>query len=114
MALTSDNVSLSSNGRRRRRVEREAAEVGEAVRRMVAALARRAAEGDVLALAELLDVADAVREAGQTGVEGLRRTGFSDAEIGRELGVTRQAVRQRWPRTSDQPSLTPTTPTEGR
>jgi hypothetical protein len=32
------------------------------------------------------------------GRAGWRRSGFSDTEIGRELGMTRQAVQQRWPR----------------
>jgi DNA-directed RNA polymerase specialized sigma24 family protein len=105
-ALTSDNVPLSVNGRRRRRVEREAAEVGEGIRRMVAALGRRAADGDVLALVELAQVAATVREAEQAAVEGLRLVGYSDGEIGRELGVSRQAVRQRWPRDSNPLDLT--------
>jgi DNA-directed RNA polymerase specialized sigma24 family protein len=105
-ALTSDNVPLSVNGRRRRRVEREAAEVGEGIRRMVVALGRRAADSDVLALVELEAVADAVQAAEQAAVGGLRAVGFSDGEVGRELGVSRQAVRQRWPRGSDQSGLT--------
>ena len=31
-------------------------------------------------------------------IAGLREIGMSDAKIGRELNITRQAVRQRWPR----------------
>lgn len=31
-------------------------------------------------------------------VAGWRDCGFSDSQIGRELGVTKQAVQQRWPR----------------
>jgi hypothetical protein len=96
-----DNSSLSTTRRRRRRRDREAPDVGEAVRRLVAALGRRAAEGDLDALVELERVADAIREAEAVAVDGLRRVGYSDGEVGRELGVSRQAVRQRWPRASD-------------
>src|SRR5688572_12708008 len=99
-------AELKGPRKRRRRVEREAAEVGEGIRRMVVALGRRAADSDVLALVELEAVADAVQAAEQAAVGGLRAVGFSDGEVGRELGVSRQAVGQRWPRGSDQSGLT--------
>ena len=34
-------------------------------------------------------------------VKGLRATGYSRAEIGARLGITRQAAWQRWPHRKD-------------
>ena len=42
--------------------------------------------------------ATAEQERDAEAVEGLRSSGFSDTEIGLVLGVTKQAVQQRWPR----------------
>jgi hypothetical protein len=33
-------------------------------------------------------------------IAGIRRSGFTDRQIGAVLGTTRQAVEQRWPRAS--------------
>jgi hypothetical protein len=61
-----------------------------------AAYARRVSAGDIDALADItilaVDIDDAIRRA----VTGLRDTGYSWAEIGTRLGVTRQAAQQRW------------------
>lgn len=78
---------------------RETPEVSKAVVRLTKAIGRRvAADGIPEYLDELGAVERALHEAYATAVAGLRETGFSDAEIGRPLGVTRQAVQQRWPR----------------
>ena len=65
-------------------------------RRILRAYARRISAGDVDALADITvlaaDVEDAIRQA----VTGLRDFGYSWADIGLRLGVTRQAAQQRW------------------
>jgi hypothetical protein len=65
-------------------------------RRILRAYARRVSAGDIDALADItilaVDIDDAIRSA----VTGLRDTGYSWAEIGTRLGITRQAAEQRW------------------
>jgi hypothetical protein len=65
-------------------------------RRILRAYARRVSAGDIDALADItilaVDIDDVIRRA----VTGLRDTGYSWAEIGARLGVTRQAAQQRW------------------
>jgi DNA-directed RNA polymerase specialized sigma24 family protein len=63
---------------------------------VIRAHARRIAEGDVDALADLLRLATELDAATQTAVEGLRGFGYSWAEIAARLGTTRQAAQQRW------------------
>lgn len=65
--------------------------------RLVRALGRRCAEGDP-DTAVYLRAARAALDAAETeAVAGWRRN-HTDAQIGRELGVTKQAVQKRWPR----------------
>lgn len=73
-------------------------EVLKGVLRQVAAVGRRAgtADPDSARLLRLLE--EEVEQAWAAAVAGWRETGFSDTEIGRELGVSKQAVQQRWPR----------------
>ena len=66
------------------------------VRRVLAAYARRVATGDIDAIAELNALTDEVNAALGSAVIGLRLLGYSWAEIGTRLGVSRQAVHQRW------------------
>ncbi|MBF5032411.1 hypothetical protein IRY44_21895 [Micromonospora sp. ANENR4] len=65
-------------------------------RRIIRAHGRRVADGDVEALRDLValsaDLDDAIGEA----VIGLRQFGYSWAEIGQRLGISRQAAQQRW------------------
>jgi hypothetical protein len=80
--------------RRRRREDRQTEDhvFADGARRMIRALGQR---GGWEALYRLeADVAAAQRVA----VERMRADGFSDAEIGAGVGITRQAVRQRFPR----------------
>jgi DNA-directed RNA polymerase specialized sigma24 family protein len=68
------------------------------VRRVIAAYSRRVAAGDIEAITDMTSIAvqldDAIREA----VTGLRAAGYPWADIAARLGVTRQAVQQRWGR----------------
>lgn len=76
-------------------------EFGAFARRVLAAHGRRIAVGDIEGLRDLDALGRAWEQAMHTAVTGLRVEGFSWAEIGDRLGITRQAAHQRWgsPRT---------------
>jgi hypothetical protein len=80
--------------RRRRQVEND--EYGAFVRRVLRAYARRVGGGDVEALVLMANLADEIDTAIAEAVKGLRGCGYSWAEIGARLGITRQAAQQRW------------------
>ena len=91
--------SQRENTVKHRLTPRPAVENGEYAafaRRILRAYARRISSGDIDALADVTvlsaDVENAIRQA----VTGLRDFGYSWAEIGTRLGVTRQAAQQRW------------------
>jgi hypothetical protein len=84
--------------RRQRLVEND--EYAAFARRVLRAYARRVASGDVEALTLMTDLATEIDTAIAQAVTGLRGFGYSWAEIGTRLGVTRQAAQQRWGRTS--------------
>ena len=65
-------------------------------RRILRAYARRICAGDIDALADITVLAADVDNAIRHAVTGLRTVGYSWAEIGARLGVTRQAAQQRW------------------
>ena len=65
-------------------------------RRILRAYARRIATGDIESLTLMAHLADEVDTAIGEAVTGLRGFGYSWAEIGSRLGVTRQAAQQRW------------------
>jgi hypothetical protein len=65
-------------------------------RRVLRAYARRVADGDVEALTLMLGLSAEIDTAISQAVTGLRAFGYSWAEIGSRLGVTRQAAQQRW------------------
>jgi hypothetical protein len=65
-------------------------------RRVLRAYARRVATGDVEALTLMLDLSAEIDTAIAQAVTGLRGFGYSWAEIGSRLGITRQAAQQRW------------------
>jgi hypothetical protein len=67
-------------------------------RRILRAYARRVATGDVEALTLMTGLADEIDTAISQAVQGLRTFGYSWAEIGTRLGITRQAAQQRWGR----------------
>jgi hypothetical protein len=81
--------------RRRRYVEND--EYAAFTRRVLRGYARRIAAGDIDAIADLGGLLGEVESALSRAVSGLRDNhGYSWAEIGLRLGVTRQAVHQRW------------------
>jgi predicted DNA-binding protein (UPF0278 family) len=84
--------------RPRRLVEND--EYGAFVRRVLRAYSRRVGvgvgDGDVEALALMLGLAEEIDAAIAEAVKGLRACGYSWAEIGSRLGITRQAAQQRW------------------
>jgi hypothetical protein len=59
------------------------------------------ASGDLDALAWLAMMAVQARQALALAVDGCRARGYSDGEIGQALGITRQAVGQRFGRKHD-------------
>jgi hypothetical protein len=65
-------------------------------RRILRAYARRIADGDVEALTLILGLSAEIDTAITQAVTGLRQFGYSWAEIGSRLGITRQAAQQRW------------------
>ena len=65
-------------------------------RRVLRAYARRVADGDVEALTLMLGLSAEIDTAIAQAVQGLRGFGYSWAEIGSRLGITRQAAQQRW------------------
>ena len=64
--------------------------------RILRAYARRVATGDIDALTHMTDLAAEVDTAISQAVTGLRAFGYSWADIGTRLGITRQAAQQRW------------------
>jgi hypothetical protein len=71
-------------------------EYGAFARRVLNAYARRVVSGDVEALGQMTTLAADLDEAIGQAVTGLREFGYSWAEIGLRLGITRQAAQQRW------------------
>ena len=80
--------------RPRRQVEND--EYGAFVRRVLRAYSRRVGDGDVEALVLLGGLAEEIDAAMAEAVKSLRTRGYSWAEIGSRLGVSRQAAQQRW------------------
>jgi hypothetical protein len=80
--------------RPRRQVEND--EYAAFVRRVLRAYSRRVGDGDVEALSLIVGLADEIDAAMAEAVKGLRTRGYSWAEIGSRLGISRQAAQQRW------------------
>ena len=91
--LFSVNPSLTL---KRRRVVVENDEYAAFLRRVIRAYSRRVAAGDVDAIADMIQTAADLDAAIHQAVLGLRRTGYSWAEIGMRLAISRQAAQQRW------------------
>jgi len=87
------NTRLTPN-RPRRVVEND--EYAAFLGRVLRAYTRRVAAGDVEALTLMLGLSDQIDTAIAQAVTGLRGYGYSWAEIGNRLGITRQAAQQRW------------------
>jgi hypothetical protein len=84
---------------KRRRPVTENSEYAAFARRVLRAYSRRVANGDVESLAHMIGLADDTNDAIALAVQGLRDAGYSWAEIGSGIGITRQAAQQRWGRT---------------
>ena len=84
--------------RSRRHVEND--EYAAFTRRVLRGYGRRIAAGDIDAITELRQLAEEVESALGRAVIGLRLLGYSWAEIGKRLGVTRQSAHERWSETS--------------
>jgi len=97
-STTSGRPAASTRARKRRRAGVENTDYAAFAARVIWAHARRVADGDVDALADLLRLAVEVDTATQTAVTGLRAFGYSWGEIAARLGTTRQAAQQRWGR----------------
>ena len=80
--------------RPRRQVEND--EYGAFARRVLRAYSRRVGDGDVEALVLQVGLAEEIDAAMAEAVKGLRARGYSWAEIGARLGISRQAAQQRW------------------
>ncbi|MFE9872196.1 hypothetical protein ACFYON_16310 [Micromonospora sp. NPDC005686] len=85
---------LPRQQRRRDVVENDA--FAAFARRIIRAHGRRVADGDVEALRDLVTLSTDLDQAITDAVIGLRQFGYSWAEIGSRLGISRQAAQQRW------------------
>lgn len=89
----SDKASLSP-----RKPYRETPEVIAGLARQIKAAGKRVSTEDPEDLRHLQLLQGVLDEAWQGSIAGLRASGYSDGAIGEVLGVTKQAVQQRWPR----------------
>jgi hypothetical protein len=64
--------------------------------RAIRALGRRVSGGDIDAITDMAQLSGDLDNAIRQAVTGLRNRGYSWAEIGTRLGVTRQAAQQRF------------------
>jgi hypothetical protein len=95
-ALTLQPSSGDSRPKPRRRDVVENDEYAAFVRRIIRAYARRVATGDVEALTDMVGLSALLDDAISDAVIGLRAHGYSWADIGHRLGISRQAAQQRW------------------
>jgi hypothetical protein len=94
-----NTVNTRFTAKRSRRVV-ENDEYAAFLGRVLRAYARRVANGDVEALTLMLGLSGQIDDAIAQAVTGLRGFGYSWAEIGNRLGITRQAAQQRWGHTA--------------
>jgi len=66
------------------------------LQRVIRAYSHRVASGDIEALLSMTSLAADLDTAIDQAVAGLRDCGYSWADIGLRLGITRQAAQQRW------------------
>ncbi len=89
-------ASLTRTPRPKRRQVVENDEFAAFARRIIRAHGRRVATGDVEALRDLVALSAQLDDAIGEAVIGLRAFGYSWAEIGTRLGISKQAAQQRW------------------
>ena len=80
--------------RRSRVVEND--EYAAFLRRVIRAYSRRVAAGDIEAITGMAALGDHLDQAIRDAITGLRRDGYSWADIALRLGITRQGAQQRW------------------
>ncbi len=95
-SLPAQNTVNNALTPKRRRPVTENSDYAVFARRILRAYSRRIATGDVESLTDLINLADDINDAIQEAAEGLRVVGYSWAEIGARVGITRQAAQQRW------------------
>jgi hypothetical protein len=66
------------------------------LRRVIRAYSRRVASGDVEAITTMANLADYLEDATRQAINELNALGYSWADIGMRLGITRQGAQQRW------------------
>ena len=66
------------------------------LRRVIAAYSRRVAAGDIEAITTMANLADHLEDATRQAINELNALGYSWADIGMRLGITRQGAQQRW------------------
>ena len=66
------------------------------LRRVIRAYSRRVASGDIEAITDMAKLAGHLEDATRQAITGLRESGYSWADIGMRLGITRQGAQQRW------------------
>lgn len=76
----------------------EVDDFGAFARRIVRAYSKRVADRDIAALGGLAKLREELDTATRYAIAQLRAGGYSWADIGRELGVTRQGAFQRYGR----------------
>jgi hypothetical protein len=81
--------------KRRRRVT-ENDDYATFLRRVIRAYSRRVASGDIDAITCMVRLLADLDQATADAIDGLRAIGYSWADIGLRLGITRQAAQQRW------------------
>ena len=88
-------INKPLTAKRRSRVT-ENDEYAAFARRVIRAYSRRIAAGDIDAITGMAQLADELDIAIRCAVTGLRTQGYSWADIGARLGITRQGAQQRW------------------
>jgi DNA-directed RNA polymerase specialized sigma24 family protein len=79
------------------------ARTAPAAERFILATGRDVAAGDPQELEKLRALQVALDAAYRTAVDGLRASGFTDGDIGAELGCSRVTVIRRWPALEPRP-----------
>ena len=93
MTQSTVNRRLTAN-RRRDVVENDA--YAAFTRRVIRAYSRRVAAGDIEAITTMAALADHLEDATRQAINELNAFGYSWADIGMRLGITRQGAQQRW------------------
>ena len=66
------------------------------LRRVIRAYSRRVGCGDIEAITEMVRLAADLEDATRQAISTLNDFGYSWADIGMRLGITRQGAQQRW------------------